>query len=145
MTAHNNDPATLHRRLDTLTRAAARIRQHIVDLYGLGWDAHVGEALEGDMPGFESRPPKAGDSRARRLYDEIFTEVANIEAQLVGLDRRMVATFTARAERPDPTRGSTISVAEFDRLRARQRQRRADGEHVPARLEGQPPHPGKRR
>lgn len=136
-----NDIVLLQRRLDTLTRAAARIRQHAADLHGLGWEAHVGEALEGDSPGFESHPPKAGDPRARRLFDRIVVEVASMEAELVGLDRTMMAVFTARSERPDPTRGSMISVAEHDRLRAAQRKRLG----TPVRLEPQPQHPGKRR
>lgn len=144
MTAQNTDPAILHRRLDTLIRAATRIRTHADDLHALGWEKAVTD-VEKVNGGTADHAPKAGDPRARKLYDRIFNEVASIEAELVGLDRLMVVLFTARADRPDPTRGSTISVAEHDRLLARQRQRRADGEHVPARLEAQPAHPGKRR
>lgn len=135
------DTDDLRRRLDTLTRAANRLRAHCRDLHDLGWEPHIGETLEGDTPGYESRPPRAGDPRARRLYERICAEVASSEAELVGLDRQMTALFTARAERPEPTRGSTISLAEHDRLRAAQRRR----DDTPARLEPQPPHPGRRR
>lgn len=142
MTAQN-DVTLLQRRIDTLTRAAARIRQHAGDLHTLGYDKSVTDA-EKVNGGQADWSPKGGNPRARRLFERIFAEVASIEAELVGLDRTMIAIFTARSERPDPTRGSTISVAEHDRLRAKQRERRAAGEYTPANLEPQPPHPGRR-
>lgn len=135
-----NDVATLRRRLDTLIRAATRLRTHAADLHSLGWEAHVGD-VEKVNGGATDHAPRAGDPRARRLYERICAEVASAEAELVGLDRTMMALFTARAERPDPTRGSTISVAEFDARIAKQRAR---GDS-PARLEPQPQHPGRRK
>lgn len=132
---------SLRRRLLTLARAADRLRAHAPDLFGLGWDPHVGEALEGDVSGFESQPPRAGDPRARRLFEKIAAEAARAEAELVGLERSMMALFTVRASRPDPTRGSTIRVEEFDDQLARQRCR----SDTPVRLEPQPEHPGRRR
>lgn len=140
-----DDIGQLQRRLDTLTRAAARLRTHAADLHGLGWEKAVTDVENVASGKPESKPPGGGDPRARRLFARIVAEVASSEAELVGLDRTMMALFTARTERPDPTRGSTIAIAEFDRIKARQRQRRADGEHVPARLEAQPEHPGRRR
>jgi hypothetical protein len=130
----------LRHRLLTLVRAADRLRSHAGDLHGLGWEPHVGEALEGDASGFESSPPRAGDPRARRLFEKIAAEAARAEAELVGLERSMLGLFVARTERPDPSRGSTIRVEEFDDQLARQR-RRSD---TPVRLEPQPQHPGRR-
>lgn len=138
MSAHN-DAAALERRLDSLVRAATRIRQNAADLHDLGWEAHVGEVLEGDSPGFESRIPRAGLPRARALFERISVEVAQMEAELVGLERSMMALFFAGSSNPEPSRGSTISRGEFDRLRERQRAR---GGH--ARLVSQPEHPGRR-
>lgn len=140
-----DDIGQLQRRLDTLTRAAARLRTHVADLHGLGWEKAVTDVENVASGKPESKPPGGGDPRARRLFARIVAEVASSEAELVGLDRQMLALFTARSERPDPTRGSTISVAEHDRLLAAQRDRRARGESVPARIELQPQHPGKRR
>lgn len=134
------DVEVLCRRLDTLIRAATRLRQHCPDLHSLAWEAHVGEVLEGDTPGFVSAPPRAGDPWARRLYARTLHEVAEAEAGLVGCDRMMMALFHTRSERPDPSRGSTISVADFDAARAKQRGR----PDTPVRLEPQPQHPGKR-
>lgn len=143
MTAHNDVPL-LQRRLDTLVRAATRIRTHAADLHGLGWEKAVGDT-EKVNGGTADHTPKAGNPRARRLFDRMCAEVASIEAELVGLDRTMMAIFTARSERPDPSRGSTHSLEEHDRLKAAQRKRQARGEYVPARIEPQPEHPGKRR
>lgn len=142
MSAHN-DIELLRRRLDTLIRAATRIRTHAPDLFDLGWEQAVTdvEKVNGGAP---DRAPNAGNPRARRLFDRIASEVSSIEAELVGLDRTMMAIFTARSERPEPSRGSTISHAEFERLKANQGRRRARGEHVPAQLEPQPQHPGRR-
>lgn len=135
-----DDVELLRRRIDILIRAATRIRTHADDLHGLGWEPHVGE-VEKVAGGATDHSPRAGDPRARKLFDRICIDVASMESELVGYDRVMMALFTARSERPDPTRGSTISVAEHDRLLAAQR-RRGDS---PVRLEPQPSHPGKRR
>lgn len=140
MSAHN-DVVTLRRRIDTLVRAATRLRAHAADLHGMGWDPQVGEPLEGDAPGFVSAPPRAGDVRARRLFDRIFAEVAQMEAELVGLERSMTGLFYAGSSNPEPSRGSMISREEFDRQLGRQRAR---GD-APARLVDQPGHPGAQR
>lgn len=129
----------LRRRLDTLTRAAARLRAHAGDLHDLGWEPHRGEA-EKVNGGSADRTPRAGDPRARRLFDRVVADVEAAEAELVGDSRMMLALFTARAERPDPSRGSTISLADFDDQLARQRKRPG----TPVRLEPQPRHPGMR-
>lgn len=137
----NTDVAVLRRQLDTLIRAASRLRQHAADLHSLGWDPHIGEALEGDAPGFDSRPPRAGDPRARRLFDQLTVRAAIIEAEFIDFDRTMMALFAARAPRPEPTRGSTISADHHDWLLAKQSER----DETPVRLEPQPQHPGKGR
>lgn len=136
-----NDVDTLRRRLHTLTRAADRFRQHARDLHDLGWEAHRGDDAGKVNGGATDHAPRAGDPRARALFAEICAEADRSEAVLVGLSRQMMALFTARAERPDPTRGSTISVAEFDERVAKQKTR----DDTPARLEPQPQHPGRRR
>lgn len=140
MSAHH-DVAQLQRRLDTLTRAAAKLRAHAPDLYRLGWEPYVGERLEGDAPGFESSPPRTGDPRARKLFDRLASEAAQMAAELVGLERSMTGLFYAGSSNPEPSRGSTISREEFDRRLGRQR---AQGDS-PARLVDQPQHPGAQR
>lgn len=135
-----DDVETLRRRIDIAARALARIRTHAGDLHSLGWEPAVAEA-EKVSGGAVDHTPRSGDPRARRLFDRMLEDISSFESEIVGYDRVMMALFTTRAERPDPTRGSTISVAEFDRLRERQRAR---GD-APARLEPQPDHPGKRR
>lgn len=135
------DVQALHRRLRTLTRTADRLRAHVADLHSLGWEPHQGEPLEGNSPGFDSHPPRTGNPEARHLFEEIVATVAAAHAQLVGLDRRLAALFRGGADRPDPTRGSTISVEEFDYRLARQKGR----PDTPAKLEPQPQHPGRRR
>ena len=135
----DRDVDVLRQRIDSLARAAAKIRAHIGDLHGLGWEKAVGE-VEKVNGGAPDRTPRAGDPRARRLYDRIFSEVASIEAELVGLERQMTAVFFAGSSNPEPSRGSLISRAEFDRLKDRQRKR----PDTHTRLVDQPQHPGKR-
>jgi hypothetical protein len=130
---------TLRHRLLTLVRAADRLRSHAGDLFGLGWEPPVGD-VEKVNGGVVDHAPRAGDPRARRLFERIAAEAARAEAELVGLERSMLGLFVARTERPDPSRGSTIRVEEFDDQLARQR-RRSD---TPVRLEPQPQHPGRR-
>lgn len=137
MSAHN-DVADLERRLDSLVRSAARIRANAADLHDLGWERMIGEA-EKVNGGDHDRAPRAGLPRARQLFGSISVEVGRMEAELVGLERSMVGLFFAGSTNPEPSRGSMISRAEFDRLRERQRVR---GGHT--RLVQQPEHPGKR-
>lgn len=134
------DVEALRRRLASLIRAADRLRAHCPTLYSLAWEPHVGESLEGDAPGFASSPPRAGDPRARRLFARIVADVERAEADLVGLERIMSGLMFARAERPEPSRGSTIGVAEFDE-KIEVARRRGDGHAL---LEPQPQHPGRR-
>lgn len=133
------DVETLRRRVTTLTRALSRISLNAADLHSLAWEPRVGDA-ERVNGGAVDHSPRTGDPRAIRLFANIAAAIEAAEADLVGLDRQMMGLFTARAERPDPTRGSIISVAEFDAKLAAQR-RRGD---APVRLEPQPPHPGRR-
>lgn len=135
-----DEVATLCRRIDILVRAATRIGRHAGDLHALGWEPATVE-VEKVNGGRADHAPRTGDPRARKLFDRILVDISAMESELVGYDRLMVALFTARAERPDPTRGSTISVAEHDRLLAAQKAR----PDTPARLEPQPAHPGKRK
>lgn len=132
-----DDVAILRRRIDSLVKAAARIRTHVPDLYRLGWEKAVGEVekVNGGQP---DRTPAAGDPRARDLFEQIMARVSAAEAELVGLDRAMTALFYAGSSNPESSRGSTIRREEFDQLRAYQR-RRPD---TPVRLVEQPPHPG---
>jgi hypothetical protein len=134
-----NDVELLRRRIDTLVRAASDLRRHAADLHGLGWEKAVAD-VEKVNGGSADHSPRAGDPRARRLFERIFNEVAQMESELVGLDRSMTALFYAGSSSPEPSRGSTISIAEHDRLLANQR-RRSD---TPARLVDQPSHPGRR-
>lgn len=130
----------LRRRLETISRAAGRLRQHLPDLHTLGWDAPSGDG-EPDRGQFESRTPRSGHPHARHLYSRIDTQTAGIEADLIGLERAMVALFYVGSTSPEPSRGSMISRADFDDQLTRQ-QRRPD---TPIRLVEQPPHPGAKR
>jgi hypothetical protein len=140
------DVATLHERLDIIIRTARHIRQHAGDLHSLAWEPHVGDTEKVRKTKTDYVPRVADEApRARKVLSRIEAEVASIQGELTGLDRAMLRVFTARAERPDPTRGSTIRVEEFDDLQANQRNRRAAGEYTPNLLESQPDHPGRHR
>ena len=134
------DIADLQRRLRTLTRAAENIRRHCPDLHTLAWEPAVT-----DRPHVQETrsdyTPRAGDPRARHLWERLQAEIGRAEALLVGLERDLVAAFYAGSDSPEPSRGSLISAAEHDTLITKQRGR-AD---TPARLVDQPAHPGRKR
>lgn len=139
----HDDIETLRRRLATLTRAANAIRANAADLWVLGWERPVIDS-EPDRGNFESSTPSAGDPRARRLFDQLADAVSKIEAELVGYERVMRALFFAGSDNPEPSRGSTISRLEFDRLRTNQQRRRQAGDYTPTPMTTQPQHPGHR-
>lgn len=136
----HRDVEALVKRIDTLTRAAGRLRTHAPDLHALGWDAAVVEVENVASGKPESKPPRAGNPRARWLFENLVVQVERMEAELVGFERTMMAVFFAGSSNPEPSRGSMISRAEFDRLRAKQRAR-SDGHPV---LVDQPQHPGRK-
>lgn len=138
MTARDVDQLT--RRLRTLTRAADRLRAHAPDLHSLGWEPQRGDA-EKVNGGATDHTPRAGDPRARHLWERIALEVGRAEDLLVGLERDTVAFFFAHSTSPEPSRGSLISADEHARLLANQRTR----DDAPALLVEQPSHPGRRR
>lgn len=145
MTARDVD--LLAHKVDTLTRAATRIRAHLHDLHALAYETQR-RNTEPDGTGFESRPPPGWrpiDDRSKQLWARTQTELGRIEDVLVGLERAVTAHFFAYSANPEPSRGSLISAAEHQRLLTNQRARAAAGEYVPARLADQPPHPGRRR
>jgi hypothetical protein len=134
------DVDQLTRRLRTLTRAADRLRAHAADLHSLGWEPARGDTEKVNGGGTD-HTPRAGDPRARQLWDRITLEVGRAEDLLVGLERAVTAHFYAHSSSPEPSRGSLISAAEHAQLLAKQ-QARTD---TPARLIEQPPHPGRHR
>jgi hypothetical protein len=136
----HRDVDLLTHRLDSLTRAATRIRRHLADLHTLGWERPVTDRVHVRETRTD-HTPRAGDPRARRLWERIALETGHAEDLLVGLERDVTAHFFAYSQSPEPSRGSLISAAEHARLLARQRAR-AD---TPARLVDQPAHPGRKR
>jgi hypothetical protein len=143
MTARDVD--LLQHRIDTATRAATRIRQHLHDLHALAHE-NARRNTEPDHGAFDSRPPpgwRPTDDRAKTLWTRTQTEISRCEDILVGLERAVTAHFYAYAPSPEPSRGSLISAAEHDAQLARQRTRTTNGEYTPARLGDQPQHPGK--
>lgn len=132
------DVELLRRRVNTLTRAAQKIATHCADLHDLGWERHVGD-VEKVKGGTVDHSPKVGNPKARHLFERIFREIASIEAELVGLERSMTGLFFAGSSNPEPSRGSMISRAEFERLKKNQ------GPDSSPKLIEQPSHPGERR
>lgn len=140
------DVATLQQRLDVIIRTARHIRQNAADLHSLAWEPHVGDTEKVRKTKTDYVPRVADEApHARKVLTRLEAEVAKIQAELTGLDRAMLRVFAARAERPEPTRGSRIRVEEFDGLQANQRDRRTAGEYTPNLLEPQPDHPGRHR
>lgn len=142
MTARDVD--LLQHRIDSLTRAATRIRRHVPDLHTLAWDRSV----TGDEKVRETKVdhvPRVADEapRARRVWEHLTAEIERCEDILVGLERQVVGYFMVTSH-VEPTRGSLIPAAEHARLLANQRARDAAGEYTPARLIDQPSHPGKK-
>jgi hypothetical protein len=139
-----DDIRLLQRRIDTVTRAATRIRQHLADLHWLAWEKPTGDTAHVKKTTTD-HTPKAGDTRARNLWSRLSLQLGQIEDQLVGLERQVTAHFYAGSQNAEPSRGSLISREEFDWRIGKQRRRRANGEYTPAPLIDQPPHPGKAR
>lgn len=145
------DVDLLTRRLDILARTAAAVRAHAGDLWVLGWeqpnttDPLERERVSGDDPVLNDHAPRAGDPRARRLFDQICVNVAQMEAELVGFERATKRLFFVGSRSAEPTRGSLIPAGEHARLLANQRARAAAGDYTPERLIDQPPHPGRHR
>lgn len=136
----HRDVDHLTRRLRTLTRAADRIRAHAPDLHTLAWEPQGGDT-EKVNGGTVDHTPRAGDPRARHLWERITLEVGRAEDLLVGLERDVTAHFFAHSTSPEPSRGSLISAAEHAQLLAKQRGR----PDTSARLVDQPSHPGRHR
>lgn len=135
------DLETLHHHLHNIIRAATHLHTHTPDLHTLAWEKPANTTDKIRTTKTDHTPRVADDApQARKLLQHITNRINSIQAEIVGLDRAMTHLFTAHTPRPDPTRGSTISLAEFDQQRTRQR-RRPD---TPTRLEPQPPHPGRR-
>jgi len=135
-----DDATQLRRRLDALTRSAARIRTHAADLHSLAWEP----AVSGSEPVAASRvdyAPRTGPEAVLSFYRHLSERIAAIEAEMIGLERRMTALFFAHSVSPEPSRGSTIPVAEHEQLLVNQ-QGRPD---TSPRLVDQPAHPGKGR
>jgi hypothetical protein len=139
------DVDLLQHRLDSLTRGATRIRQHLADLHCLAYEAaaHTGDDVKVRTTNTD-HTPKAGDPRARHVWERLAVEVARCEDILVGLERQVLGYFMVTSS-VEPSRGSLIPAGEHARLLAAQRARAAAGEYTPARLVDQPPHPGKKR
>lgn len=138
MTARDVD--LLAHRLDSLTRSATRIRRHLADLHSLAWDKPVTDRVAVQETKTD-HTPRAGDPRARHLWERIAIEAGRAEDLFVGLERDVTAHFFAHSTSPEPSRGSLISAAEHAQLLARQRTR----PDTPARLIDQPAHPSKKR
>jgi len=137
------DVDLLANRLDTLTRAAGRIRAHLADLHCLAFEPHIGEDIKVRQSKTD-HTPRAGDPRAHHVWDRLTLEVGRVEDILVGLERQVVGYFMVTSI-VEPSRGSLIPAAEHARQLANQRARKAAGEYTPTRLVDQPPHPGRRR
>lgn len=137
------DVTDLQRRIDLLTRTAHQLRRHAPDLWSLGWEpTNNGIDDTGRVAGGQTdHSPKTGDPKARRLYERLTTDLAQMAAELVGYQRAMYALFYAGATSIDPSRGSLIPAAEHAQLLAKQ-QGRPD---TPAKLIDQPTHPGANR
>lgn len=144
MTARDVD--LLAHRLDTLTRAATRIRHHLADLHCLAFEATSAPADDVKVRTSKTdHTPKTGDPRARKVWDRLLIEVGRCEDILVGLEREVTGYFLAGSSSAEPSRGSLITAGEHDRLLARQAVRRRAGEYVPEKLVDQVQHPGKGR
>lgn len=142
MTARDVD--LLQHRIDTITRAATRIRAHVADLHVLAYERTVveHEHVRGGAP---DRTPRGGDPRALRLWERLIVELGRAEDTLVGLERQVIGHFLVNSTSADPSRGSLIPAADHARQLAKQRARQAAGEYTPTRLVPQPDHPGKGR
>jgi len=144
MTARDVD--LLAHRLDTLTRAATRIRRHINDLHVLAHEPTTTHADDIKVRTTKTdHTPKTGDPRARRVWDRLQHEIARCEDILVGLERETTGYFLVGSTNPEPSRGSLIPASEHDRLLAQQAARAAQGQYTPARITDQPRHPGRNR
>lgn len=144
MTARDVD--LLAHRLDALTRAATRIRQHLADVHCLAFEATTGHTDDVKVRTTKTdHTPKSGDPRARRVWDRLLVEVCRCEDILVGLERQTTGYFLVGSHSAEPSRGSLIPAGEHARLLANQRARAAAGDYTPAKLIDQPPHPGRRR
>jgi hypothetical protein len=140
------DVDLLAHRLDTLTRAATRIRQHLADVHCLAFEATTGHADDVKVRTTKTdHTPKTGDPRARRVWDRLLVEVGRCEDILVGLERQTTGYFLVGSHSAEPSRGSLISAGEHARLLANQQARKVAGEYVPERLVDQNQHPGRHR
>lgn len=141
----NRDIAALQRRVDHITRAAARIRAQLADLHSIAFEPST---ATGDNQrvrgGDQDRAPRSGPDVAKALWARTETELARVEDILVGLERKITGWFMVTAIL-EPTRGSLIPAGEHDRLLAKQRDRQKNGDYTPTRLIDQPTHPGKKR
>lgn len=160
MSAHN-DIETLRRRIDHLTRAAARLRAQLADLHGIAWEPAVHTTEPTRNGTFESRPPPGAHrdhpdigsrppgrisrrDQAHHLWDRTSQEIRRCEELLVGLERTVTGWFMVTAA-VEPTRGSLIRADDHDALLAARNRRQSRGEYTPSPVVDQPAHPGKNR
>lgn len=141
-----HDVDDLRRRIDHLTRAAARIRSQLDDLHSVAFEPSTATTEPGQRVrgGQADRTPRSGPDTAKALWGRAELELARCEDVLVGLERAVTGWFMVTAA-VEPTRGSLIPAAEHSRLLAKQRARARNGEYTPARLMDQPPHPSRGR
>lgn len=144
MTARDVDQLT--RRVDHLTRAAARIRAQLADLHGIAFEPSTATTEPGQRVrgGQQDHSPRSGPDVAKHLWRRAETEISRCEDILVGLERAITGWFMVSSA-VEPTRGSLIVAGEHARLLARQRARQSAGEYTPTRLVDQPGHPQARR
>lgn len=137
MSAHN-DIVTLQRRIDHLTRAAARIRAQLEDVHASAWE-RPNTSQEKVRETKTDYVPAVGDLAppARHLWKRTERELEIAESLLIGLERSVTGFFMVSAA-VEPTRGSLISGKDHDQLLANQRRRRADGQYTPTPLVDQP-------
>lgn len=141
---------TVRARLADTADTAAALARHAEDLYRLAYEKNSSPAdvkVSGDTGGSENGTPagvhSVGDLRARHLWRKLERQAKASELALRAILHGTGNLF-AEGEIDDRIRfGSALTPAEFDRLRARQAQRIADGDPTPVRIEEQPDHPGR--
>lgn len=145
-----SDVDDLRRHLDTIIRAAHRLRPHLPDLHSIGWEPATPDpdttGVDADRRGKTDWAPRAGDPRARRLLDHIATVTERAASDLAGaagvMDRLL------GADRPiwtPQSRGLLVSRSDLEEARDAQSRRKVRGEYSPVPLVDQPGDPGKNR
>lgn len=130
--------------LAAISASAKTLALHAPDLHAVSYERAVTGSTDRINPG--GSPPGVehhGDEHARDLFHRLEAALNHSELSLRALEWA-VGNLLSQGDSPEDVRGYPLQIQrrEYREQLRRQQDRRARGDHVPARMVDQPPYPG---